>query len=44
MPKAEILKDTKFIKVGDTIKTKLHLGEFLSQITQVNKDEGHPAD
>jgi len=42
MPKAEILKDTKFIKVGDTIKTRLHLGEFLSQITQFNKDEGHP--
>jgi len=39
MPKAEILKDTKFIKIGDTIKTKLHFGEFSSQITEVTAAE-----
>ncbi len=38
MPKAEILKDTKFIKIGDTIKTRLRFGEFSSQITEVNKN------
>jgi len=37
MPKAEILKDTEFIKAGDTIKTRLHKGEILSQVTEVNK-------
>ncbi len=35
MPQEEIVKDAKFIKVGDTIKTRLHKGEILSQIREV---------
>jgi exodeoxyribonuclease VII large subunit len=38
MPQGSILKDAKFVKIGDTIKTKLHKGEFLSQIKEVNKN------
>jgi exodeoxyribonuclease VII large subunit len=38
MPKGEVLKDTKFIQAGDTVKTRLHKGEFLSTITEVNKN------
>ncbi len=35
MPQEEIVKETRLIKVGDTIKTRLHQGEILSQIREV---------
>jgi len=35
MPEGAIMKDAKLIKVGDTLKTKLHKGEILSQVTEV---------
>lgn len=38
MPGETIVKDVKFIKLGDTVKTRLHKGEVLSQVTQVDKD------
>jgi len=43
MPEERIIKDTKVIKIGDTIKTRLHEGEFFSQITEVNRNEGRPS-
>ena len=36
MPKAAIIKDARGLKSGDMIKTRLHKGEILSQITEVN--------
>lgn len=38
IPEGVIVKDTKFIKVGDTVKTRLHKGEVLSQVTEVSKN------
>lgn len=38
LPQEEILKDAKFIKAGDTVKTKLAKGEILSQVTKVNRN------
>ncbi len=38
MPQGQIFKDVKFIEIGDTIKTRLHKGEILSKITEVNKN------
>lgn len=35
MPEGAIIKDIKAINIGDTIKTKLHKGEVLSQIKEV---------
>ena len=35
MPQSSILKDAKFIEIGDTIKTRLYKGEVLSKITGV---------
>jgi len=35
IPESAILKDAKSIKVGDMVKTKLHKGEILSQVTEV---------
>jgi exodeoxyribonuclease VII large subunit len=35
MPEGKIIKDTKFIKVGETIKTKVHKGEIVSKVTEV---------
>jgi exodeoxyribonuclease VII large subunit len=32
MPQGQILKDVKFIQIGDTVKTKLHKGEILSRV------------
>jgi exodeoxyribonuclease VII large subunit len=37
MPESAIIKDAKMIKSGDTIKTKLHRGEILSQV--LRRDE-----
>ncbi len=37
IPQGDIIKDTKLIKVGDAIKTRLHRGEILSQV--LNKNE-----
>ena len=36
MPEGMIVKDTKAVKVGDTIKTRLHKGEILSEIKQTH--------
>ncbi|MDD2751671.1 MAG: exodeoxyribonuclease VII large subunit [Candidatus Omnitrophica bacterium] len=36
IPDGSIVKDTKAIKAGDRIKTKLHQGEVLSRVTEVN--------
>lgn len=38
MPGREILKDAKFIRVGETLKTRLHKGEILSKITEVKRN------
>lgn len=38
MPENKILKDAELIKFGDTIKTKLHKGEILSQVRKVNQN------
>lgn len=38
MPQGLIIKDTKFIQTGDTVKTRLHKGEFLSEVKEVNKN------
>lgn len=40
IPEGLILKDEKFIKIGDTIKTRLHRGEVFSQVTEVIKNGG----
>jgi len=37
IPQDSIIKDAKFIKIGDTIKTKLHKGEILSEV--LNKSD-----
>ena len=36
MPGEEIIKDNQTLKEGDTIKTRLHKGEILSKVTEVN--------
>lgn len=36
MPEAEVVKIAKKIKAGDIIKTRLHEGEILSQVTQAS--------
>jgi len=38
MPGNTIIKDATLIKPQDTIKTRLHEGEVLSQVTEVNKN------
>jgi len=38
MPEEAIIKDVKLIKAGDTMKTKLHKGEILSKIMEVNRN------
>jgi len=40
MPQSEALKDIKSIKSGDTVKTKLHKGDFLSKVMEVNQNGG----
>ncbi len=35
MPEGKIIKDAKFIKVGETIKTKVYKGEILSTVKEV---------
>lgn len=35
MPQGQVLKDIKVIKAGDTLKTRLHKGEILSQVKEV---------
>lgn len=40
VPQGQILKDTKLIKVGDTLKTRLHRGQVLSQVREVSKNAG----
>lgn len=39
LPEGVVAKDVKFIKVGDTVKTRLHRGNILSQVTEVNKND-----
>lgn len=41
MPQGRILKEAKIARIGETIKTRLHEGELLSQITEVNKNGGN---
>jgi exodeoxyribonuclease VII large subunit len=36
MPESRIIKDSKAIKAGDQIRTKVYRGEILSKVTQVN--------
>ena len=36
MPGEKIIKDNQTLKEGDTIKTRLHKGEILSKVTEVN--------
>lgn len=38
IPDGAVIKDTQFLKSGDIIKTRLHKGEILSQITEVKKN------
>jgi exodeoxyribonuclease VII large subunit len=38
MPQNSVIKDVKFVKAGDAIKTKLYKGEVLSQVMEVNKN------
>lgn len=35
MPEGEIIKETNAVKGGDMVKTKLHKGEFLSRVIEV---------
>ncbi len=41
LPENSVIKETRLIKTGDTIKTRLHRGEILSKVTEVNKDGGN---
>ena len=43
LPEGLILKDANNIKIGDTIKTKLHKGEILSEIKQTHPTAYLPA-
>ena len=36
MPGEEVIKDKQTLKTGDMIKTRLHKGEILSKVTEVN--------
>ncbi|MFA5275412.1 MAG: exodeoxyribonuclease VII large subunit [Candidatus Omnitrophota bacterium] len=36
MPQGEIIKNIRVLKTGDTIKTRLHKGEIISRVTEVN--------
>jgi exodeoxyribonuclease VII large subunit len=36
MPESRIIKDTKMIKVGDSMKTRVHKGEIHSKVTEVS--------
>jgi exodeoxyribonuclease VII large subunit len=38
MPQGQIFKDTRLVKIGDIIKTRLHKGEMLSKIMEVSKN------
>ncbi len=38
MPEARIIKEASGVKIGEFIKTKLHKGEILSQVREVNAD------
>ncbi len=38
MPEEAIVKEAKFIRTGDIIKTRLHRGEFTSRVTEVEKN------
>lgn len=38
MPEGEILKDAKLVRIGDNIKTRLHSGEFLSEVQEVKQN------
>ena len=40
MPQGKIIKDAALLKVGEMIKTKLHKGEILSQVREVNTNGG----
>jgi exonuclease VII large subunit len=37
MPKGEIIKDVKSVEIGDSIMTRLHKGEILSEVKEVNE-------
>ncbi|MDD4938725.1 MAG: exodeoxyribonuclease VII large subunit [Candidatus Omnitrophica bacterium] len=38
MPQGQVIKDVSLLKTGDTVKTRLHKGEILSKIMEVNKN------
>ena len=38
MPESVIIKDAKLVKAGDSIKTRLHKGEILSQVMEVDRN------
>ena len=38
MPESAIIKDAGILKAGDTVKTRLHKGEILSKISEVNQN------
>ncbi len=38
IPENEIIKEAGLLKIGETIKTRLHKGEINSQVTEVNKN------
>lgn len=38
LPELEIVKDAQSLKIGESIKSRLHKGELVSRITEVRKD------
>jgi exodeoxyribonuclease VII large subunit len=40
LPEGAIISDAKFLKTGESIKTRLHKGEVISQVMEVNRDGG----
>jgi hypothetical protein len=41
MPQGAILKDAAKVSPGDIIKTKMHKGAIVSQVTEVKPDAGN---
>jgi exodeoxyribonuclease VII large subunit len=37
MPQGEVAKEARLLNPGDTIKTRLHKGEFVSRVTKIEK-------
>lgn len=40
LPEAQIIKNAEAVKVGDTVKTRVHKGQLVSKVTEVIKDGG----